>query len=71
MTFDTAAEHFPHGAEIGVRGVGRTKAQAFEQAARALTEVVTEIANIVPREVIEIECAAPTDACSWRTGSTG
>lgn len=26
-------EHFEHGADIGVRGIGATKAEAFEQAA--------------------------------------
>jgi SHS2 domain-containing protein len=61
MAFQIAAEHFPHGADIGVRGVGRTKEQAFEQAALALTEIVTEVANIAPREAIEIECAAQSD----------
>jgi tRNA nucleotidyltransferase (CCA-adding enzyme) len=34
-------EHFHHGADIGIRGVGRTKQQAFEQAALALSAVVT------------------------------
>jgi len=61
MAVEIGAEHFPHGADIGVRGIGRTKEQAFEQAARALTEVVTEVAQIVPREAVEIECAAPSD----------
>jgi SHS2 domain-containing protein len=61
MNFQAGAEHFPHGADIGVRGVGRTKEQAFEQAALALTEIVTEAASIVPREAVEIDCAAPSD----------
>ncbi|HYM04472.1 MAG TPA: archease [Stellaceae bacterium] len=61
MSVQVAAEHFPHDADIGVRGVGATKEQAFAQAALALTEIVTAAANVVPREVIEIECAAPTD----------
>lgn len=30
-------EHFEHGADIGIRGVGSTKAEAFAQAAMALT----------------------------------
>lgn len=34
-------EHFHHGADIGIRGVGLTRAQAFEQAALALSAVVT------------------------------
>jgi len=35
------AELFPHGADIGVRGVGPTRASAFEQAALALTSAIT------------------------------
>ena len=61
MPFHPGAEHFPHGADIGVRGIGHTKEQAFEQAALALTEIVVEAASIVPREVVEIACAAPSD----------
>jgi SHS2 domain-containing protein len=33
-------EHFPHGADVGVRGWGATPAEAFEQAAYALMAVV-------------------------------
>ena len=61
MAVEAGAEHFPHGADIGVRGIGHTREQAFEQAAVALTEIVTEVANIVPRDMVEIECAAPND----------
>jgi SHS2 domain-containing protein len=35
--------HFAHGADIGLRGEGRSKAEAFEEIARALTGVVTEL----------------------------
>ncbi|ACL73030.1 archease [Thioalkalivibrio sulfidiphilus] len=52
-------QHFPHQADMGVRGHGETQAQAFEQAALAMTAVVTDPAGIEPREVIEIHCEAP------------
>ncbi len=61
MALEAVAEHFPHGADVGVRGIAHTKAQAFEQAALALTEIVTEVGSIVPEETVEIECAAPSD----------
>jgi len=61
MTFNARAEHFPHGADIGVRGIGETKARAFEQAALALTQIVAEPQGVAAREAIEIECAAPDD----------
>ena len=35
-------EHFPHEADIGVRGVGNTRERAFEQAALGLTAVVVD-----------------------------
>lgn len=54
-------EHYDHGADVGVRGVGRTKAAAYEQAALALTAVVTEPANVAPQTRVEVACEAPDD----------
>jgi protein archease len=55
-------EHFPHEADVGIRGFGPTREAAFEQAALALMHVVAEIDQIRPREAIELTCAAPDDA---------
>jgi SHS2 domain-containing protein len=54
-------EHFPHEADMGIRGVGMTKEQAFEQAATALTAVITEPAGVEPKEKVEIACEAADD----------
>lgn len=54
-------EHFDHGADIGVRGFGATKAAAFAQAALALTAVVTDPAGVRQCEVVPIACDAPDD----------
>ena len=54
-------EHFAHGADIGVRGVGATRAEAFEQAALALTAVLTDPGSVIARTRIAIRCAAPDD----------
>jgi SHS2 domain-containing protein len=51
-------EHFPHAADVGLRGFGKTPAQAFEQAALALTAVVTQ-AEIAPKTEVEVSCEAP------------
>jgi tRNA nucleotidyltransferase (CCA-adding enzyme) len=51
-------EHFPHEADIGVRGFGSTQAEAFEQAALAMTAVITDIEAVEAREPVEIECEA-------------
>lgn len=54
-------EHFAHDADIGVRGHGSTKAEAFEQAAHALMAVITDPANIAPVQAVTIHCEAPGD----------
>jgi SHS2 domain-containing protein len=52
-------EHFPHGADIGVRGRGGSLTVAFEQAALALTAVVTDPDVVEANELVEIRCEAP------------
>lgn len=52
-------EHFPHDADIGVRGLGTTLEQAFEQAALALTAVITDPATVAQKERIRLSCEAP------------
>lgn len=54
-------EHFIHEADIGVRGIGQSKAEAFVQAAMALTAVVTDLENVSPQDEILIHCEAPDD----------
>lgn len=54
-------EHFAHGADIGVRGIGPTKEAAFEQIALAMTAVVTDLKSVHPTTAIPISCEAPTD----------
>lgn len=54
-------EHYEHGADIGVRGCGPSKAAAFEQAALALTAVVTDPRGVAARETVHVRCEAPDD----------
>lgn len=54
-------EHFAHQADMGVRGFGADKAEAFERAALALTAVITDLQRVKPAEVIDIHCEAPDD----------
>lgn len=51
-------EHFPHAADVGVGGFGKTAAEAFEQGALALTAVVTA-AEIRPAVSVKVQCDAP------------
>ena len=54
-------EHFPHQADIGVRGIGATKEAAFERAADALTAVITDPESVAPTQSVPIVCEAPDD----------
>lgn len=54
-------ETFTHDADIGVRGYGPTRESAFEQAALALTSVITDVDKVVDKDGVEISCAAPDD----------
>ena len=51
-------EHFPHDADVGIRGRGPTLAEAFEQAALALTGIVTD-AEIAAGTAVDVTCEAP------------
>ena len=47
-------EHFAHDADVGVRGWGETRAQAYEQAALAMTAAVTDPALVRPLARVEL-----------------
>ena len=52
-------EHFSHAADIGVRGIGESLPDAFGEAAKALTAVVTDLDKVNPDTLINIECDNP------------
>ena len=54
-------EHFAHDADIGVRGTGRTLAEAFEQAALALTAVTVDPGQVRRVASVHVTCEAPDD----------
>jgi 3'(2'), 5'-bisphosphate nucleotidase len=56
-----AWEHFSHEADIGIVGTGPTKAEAFRQAAIALTAVVTDPASVRLTTPVTLGCRAPND----------
>jgi len=52
-------ETFEHGADIGVRGYGRTLEEAFANGARALFALMVEnFAEIAPREEVPVAVSA-------------
>ncbi|HZS86765.1 MAG TPA: archease [Chloroflexota bacterium] len=54
-------ELFPHGADVGVRGRGATREEAFVQAGLALTAVVADPRAVRADAAVEITCTAPDD----------
>lgn len=50
--------HFAHDADMGVRGFGPTPASAFEQAALAVTALITS-EPVRPLTTVTVRCAAP------------
>ena len=48
-------EHFPHQADMGIRGLGSSVEEAFEQAAISLTAVITEPEKIEHKREVQIE----------------
>jgi SHS2 domain-containing protein len=51
-------EHFEHDADIGIRGIAPTLEQAFEQAAVAMTAVVTDPRRVSDSIAVDIQCEA-------------
>ena len=48
--------HYSHPADMGVRGVGSTMADAFGQAAVAMTAVITDPDRIEKKVQVELSC---------------
>lgn len=53
------SETFEHGADIGVRGTGRTASDAFEMAAEAMSGLITSPTQIQHSVVRSFRCDAP------------
>lgn len=62
MAEDKAAparwSHFPHEGDVGVSGRGATMAEAFENAARAMTAVIVPLGLIRPEVTTIVTCHA-------------
>ncbi|MEA3410630.1 MAG: archease [Pseudomonadota bacterium] len=52
-------EHLHHDADIGLRGCGASLAEAFEQAALALTAVVCHPQRVLCVDRVDIHCESP------------
>jgi SHS2 domain-containing protein len=54
-------EHYSHTADMGIRGFGETKQEAFEQTAIAMIAVSVELDKIRQTETVEIACEGNDD----------
>lgn len=54
-------EHYAHDADLGVRGFGESRSEAFAQAALALTATVADPAAVQAQTPVAIACEAPDD----------
>jgi tRNA nucleotidyltransferase (CCA-adding enzyme) len=54
-------EHFAHQADIGIKASADSLSRAFEQAALALTAIITEPQKVEPKESIKIECSGENE----------
>jgi len=58
---DAHWELYSHPSDIGIRGFGPTREEAFAQAALALTSVITDVQKVRPREAVTIACEEQDD----------
>ena len=54
-------EHYPHTADMGIRGFGANKEEAFAQAALAMIAVSVNLETIKLEQQVEISCEADDD----------
>lgn len=52
-------ETFEHGADIGIRGKGRTLEEAFANGAKALFSLMADLSTVEPHQEIQVTCTAP------------
>ncbi|HKQ77584.1 MAG TPA: archease [Blastocatellia bacterium] len=58
-------EHFTHDAGIGLRGIGGTIEDAFEQTAMALTWAITDPREVVPPLTQTCGCSKMRPVPGW------
>ena len=53
-------ETFDHGADIGIRGRGKTLSEAFENGARAMYSLMVEdLDTVIPKRSAHVSCESP------------
>ncbi len=52
-------ETFEHGADMGIRGRGRTLEEAFANGAKAVFSLMVDLSTVALRNEIQVACTAP------------
>jgi SHS2 domain-containing protein len=52
-------ELFEHQADVGVRGLGSTLEEAFQEGAKAMFEVMVDLSQIAPKVGVDVTAFAP------------
>jgi SHS2 domain-containing protein len=64
----TGWEHFPHDADIGVRGYGATPGEACEQAALAMMATILDPGTVRLDDTVEVAVKRRASTCCSSTG---
>lgn len=56
-----AYKYFEHEADVGIIGIGKTLAKAFEEAAKAMFNTEIDIKTVKPKQKVYIECSAENE----------
>ncbi len=51
-------EQFEHGSDVGIRGYGQTLEEAFQNAAKAMFDIMVDPGKVQPRRKVEVNCRA-------------
>ncbi len=51
-------EQFEHGSDVGIRGYGQTLEEAFQNAAKAMFDIMVDVGKVQPRRQVEVNCRA-------------
>ncbi|UCD48867.1 MAG: archease [Phycisphaerales bacterium] len=54
-------EHYSHPADMGIRGFGATREEAFAQAALAMTAIVVDLEKVQASKAVQIVCEDDDD----------
>ena len=61
-------QYLDHTADLGIRGIGDTLEQAFEQGAQAMLAAITDVQDLEPQTACQVTCSAPDIPalfCEW------